>query len=210
MEQLKEMVIKGKTKETAGKVKELLDSGTNPESIMKDAMIPAMDVVGDMFAKGEYYVPEMLMAAKAMNLGLDVLKPVLAECDIEPLGTVVIGTVKGDLHDIGKNLAIMALEGAGFDVIDLGTDVPPEKFIESIKEHSPAVLGLSALLSTTMRSMKETLEAIDKAGVRDKVKIMLGGAPVTQKFTDEIGADFYAPDSTSGRNYAREAVSGEA
>ena len=210
MEQLKEMIIKGKTKETAGKVKELLDSGTDPEAIMRESMIPAMDDVGDMFAKGEYYVPEMLMAAKAMNLGLDVLKPILAECDIEPLGKVVIGTVKGDLHDIGKNLAVMALEGAGFEVVDLGTDVSPDKFIESIKEHNPSIIGLSALLSTTMRSMKDTVDAIDKAGMRDKVKIMIGGAPVTQKFTDEIGADFYAPDSTSGRNFARQAVSGEA
>ncbi len=210
MEQLKEMVIKGKTKETAGKVKELLDKDTDPEAIMKEAMIPAMDEVGDLFAKGDYYVPEMLMAAKAMNLGLEVLKPILAQCDIEPLGTVVIGTVKGDLHDIGKNLAAIALEGAGFEVVDLGTDVSPEKFIDAIKEHEPKVLGFSALLSTTMRSMKDTVEAIDKAGIRDRVKIMIGGAPVTQKFADEIGVDFYASDSTSGRNFAREVVSGEA
>lgn len=210
MEKLKEMVIKGKTKNIADHTKSLLDGGCKPEALMKEGLIPAMDEVGDMFAKGEYFVPEMLMAAKAMKLALKILQPHLADAEIEPLGKVVVGTVKGDLHDIGKNLASIALEGAGFEVIDLGTDISPEQFVNIIKEHKPKLIGLSALLSTTMRSMKDTVEAIEKEGLRDQVKIMIGGAPVTQKFADEIGADFYAPDSTAGRNYARDVISGEA
>lgn len=210
MEQLKKIVIEGKTREVADYVKGLLEKGEAPETIMKEAMIPAMDVVGDLFSEGEYFVPEMLMSAKAMKLGMNIIKPILANQDIQPMGKIAMGTVKGDLHDIGKNLALMALEGAGFEVIDLGTDISPEKFVEVIKEHKPEIIGMSSLISTTMRSMKDTIDAIKSAGLRDNVKIMIGGAPVTQKFADEIGADFYAPDSTAGRNYARDAVSGEA
>lgn len=210
MEELKQMIIKGKTKDIADHTKSLLDGGAKPEALMKEGLIPAMDKVGDMFANGEYFVPEMLMAAKAMKLALEILQPHLTDAAIEPLGKVVVGTVKGDLHDIGKNLASIALEGAGFEVIDLGTDISPEQFVNIIKEHKPKLIGMSALLSTTMRSMKDTVEAIEKEGLRDQVKIMIGGAPVTQKFADEIGADFYAPDSTAGRNYARDVISGEA
>ena len=150
----------------------------------------------------------MLIAARAMQKGLEVLKPRLVEDGIEPIGNVLVGTVKGDLHDIGKNLLIMSLEGAGFEVIDLGTNVPPEKFVSAIKEHRPGVLGLSALLTTTMPAMKDTIEAIERAGLRTNVKIMIGGAPVTQEFCDEIGADFYGADSPSGSNYARSVVTG--
>jgi len=210
MKELKELVKKGKAPETAEMVKKLIDEGKEPEAIMKQGLIPAMDEVGDLFQKGEYFVPEMLVAARAMQKGLEVLKPRLVESGIEPIGRVVLGTVKGDLHDIGKNLVAMALEGAGFEVIDLGTDVPPEKFVEAIKKHEPQVIGMSALLTTTMMAMKDTVEAMKKAGVRDQVKIMIGGAPVRQEFADEIGADYYGPDSTAGRNFARDVVTGEA
>jgi len=210
MEHLKEFVKTGKAKETAERVQTLLDGGTEPESIMKEGLIPAMDEVGDLFQQGEYFVPEMLVAARAMQQGLEVLKPKLVDSGIEPIGKVLVGTVKGDLHDIGKNLVVMALEGAGFDVIDLGTDVPPEKFVEAIKEHSPKVVGLSALLTTTMLAMKDTVNAISDAGLRDQIKIMIGGAPIRQEFCDEIGADYYGPDSTSGRTFARDVVTGEA
>jgi len=210
MEQLREFVKTGKAKEAAERVQTLLDGGTEPDSIMKEALIPAMDEVGDLFQKGEYFVPEMLVAARAMQKGLEVLKPRLVDSGIEPIGVVLVGTVKGDLHDIGKNLVIMSLEGAGFDVIDLGTDVPPEKFVEAIKKHNPKVVGLSALLTTTMLAMKDTVNAISDAGLRAQIKIMIGGAPIRQEFCDEIGADFYGPDSTSGRNFARDVVTGEA
>ncbi len=210
MEDLKELVKSGNAQGAADKVQEMIDNGENPEAIMKQGLIPAMDEVGDLFQKGEFFVPEMLVAARAMQQGLNVIKPKLVDAGIEPIGRVVIGTVKGDLHDIGKNLVIMALEGAGFEVVDLGTDVPPEKFVESIKENNPQVVALSALLTTTMTAMKDTIEAIKDAGVRDQVKIMIGGAPLRQEFADEIGADFFGPDSTAGRNYARDVASGEA
>ncbi|MFO8057787.1 MAG: corrinoid protein [bacterium] len=210
MEDLKELVKSGDAGGTANKVQEMIDNGENPEAIMKQGLIPAMDEVGDLFQKGEFFVPEMLVAARAMQQGLNVIKPKLVDAGIEPIGRVVMGTVKGDLHDIGKNLVIMALEGAGFEVVDLGTDVPPEKFVESIKENKPQVVGLSALLTTTMTAMRDTIQAIKDAGLRDQVKIMIGGAPVRQEFADEIGADFFGPDSTAGRNFARDAASGEA
>lgn len=210
MKVLKEMIMNGKAKETVEQVKKLLEGGSDPGALLRDAMIPAMDEVGDLFQKGEYFVPEMLVAARAMQHGLEVLKPRLVDSGIEPLGKVVIGTVKGDLHDIGKNLAVMALEGAGFEIVDLGTDVSPERFVEAIKEHKPQVVGLSALLTTTMLAMKDSIQAIEQAGLRDQVKIMIGGAPIRQEFADEVGADFYAPDSTAGRNYARDVVTGEA
>jgi len=210
MDKLKEFIMKGKAPDTVARVKELLAGGANPEALMKDAMIPAMDEVGDLFQKGEYFVPEMLVAARAMQQGLDILRPVLTESGVQPMGKVLLGTVKGDLHDIGKNLVVMAIEGAGFEVIDLGTDVPPDKFVEAIKQHKPQVVGLSALLTTTMLAMKDTIQAIKDAGLRDQVKIMIGGAPIRQEFADEVGADFYGPDSTAGRNFARDVVSGEA
>ncbi len=210
MEKLKELVKAGKANETKEQVKQMLDKGEGPEAIMKEGLIPAMDEVGDLFQRGEYFVPEMLVAARAMQQGLEVLKPMLVESGIEPIGKAVLGTVKGDLHDIGKNLVTMALEGAGFEVVDLGTDVPPDKFVEAIKEHKPQVIGMSALLTTTMMAMKDTIKAINDAGLRDQVKIMIGGAPIRQEFADEIGADFYGPDSTAGRNFARDVASSEA
>ncbi len=206
MKTLRELVKTGKAQDAAERVKVLLEQGHKPGDILKESLISALDEVGDLFQKGEYFVPEMLVAARAMQKGLDVLKPKLVEAGIEPIGKVVVGTVKGDLHDI----VIMALEGAGLEVIDLGTDVPPTGFVQAIKEHKPQVVGLSALLTTTMLAMKDTIEAIRNAGLRDKAKLMVGGAPIRQEFADEIGADYYGPDSTSGRNYARNVVAGQA
>jgi 5-methyltetrahydrofolate--homocysteine methyltransferase len=210
MEQLKKMIMTGKAKDAAERVQKLLDEGADPEKLLKEAMIPAMDEVGDLFQKGEYFVPEMLVAARAMQHGLAVLKPRLVQSGVKPMGKILIGTVKGDLHDIGKNLVIMTMEGAGFEVIDLGTDVAPAKFVDAIKQHNPQLVGMSALLTTTMLAMKDTIAAIKAAGLRDKVKIMIGGAPIRQEYCDEIGADFYGPDPTAGRNYARDVVTGEA
>lgn len=204
MEQLREFVKTGKAEETVERVKILLQEGQSPEVIMSEALIPAMDLVGDLFQKGEYFIPEMLVAARATQQGVEVLKPMMVGNGIDPIGKVVIGTVKGDLHDIGKNLVIMALEGAGFEVIDLGINVAPDTFVDAIKENQPIVVGLSALLTTTMTAMKDTVDAIKAAGL--DVKIMIGGAPVRQAFADEIGVDFYGFDSTSGRNYAREVI----
>ena len=204
MDKLMEFVKTGNTKETPERVKHLLEQGIAPEKIMNEALIPAMDVVGDLFQKGDYFLPEMLIAGRAMTKGLEILKPILVETGVESAGRVVVGTVKGDLHDIGKNILIMVLEGAGFEVMDLGIDVPPERFVEAVKEHKPIVLGLSALLSTTMGAMKATVEAVRASGSGGRVKIMVGGAPVTQKFSDEIGADFYGADSTAGRDFAKQ------
>lgn len=203
MEELKKLVMDGDDEGTAERVRLLLDEGQVPKTIMEEALIPAMDVVGDLFQKGEYYLPEMLIAARAMKSGLSVLRPLLVDSGVKTVGKAVMGTVKGDMHDIGKNLVVMALEGAGFEVIDLGTDVPPATFIESIREHEPRAIGLSALLTSTMEFMGRTVDAITEAGLRNNVKIMIGGAPVTQSFCDEIGADFYGADSTAARNFAR-------
>ena len=203
MEKLKELVMKGAAAEAAEQVKELLDQGANPEAIMKEALVSAMDEVGDLFQKGDYYVPEMLVAARAMKGCLEILKPSLSQGNIKPLGKVVIGTVSGDFHDIGKNLVIMVLEGVGFEVIDLGMDVSPQKFVDAVKENNPIAVGLSALLTTTMLNMREVIEAINEAKLRQEVKIMIGGAPVTQEFADEINADFYGPDAIAARNYVR-------
>jgi 5-methyltetrahydrofolate--homocysteine methyltransferase len=203
MEQLKTIVMEGNVKGCETRVQELLAQGESAETIMQKALIPAMDVVGVLFQNGEYYLPEMLMAARAMQQGLKLLKPLLAKGNATSAGKAVIGTVKGDLHDIGKNLVGISLEGAGFEVIDLGADVSTEKFIDSVRMHQPKVLGLSALLTTTMPGMREVIEAIRSAGLGQGVKIMIGGAPVTQTFATEIGADFYGPDSTSAKDYAR-------
>ncbi|MEW6374692.1 MAG: corrinoid protein, partial [Thermodesulfobacteriota bacterium] len=167
------------------------------ETILKDGLIQAMDRVGVRFKNGEIYIPEVLIAARAMHAGMAVLKPILSKSTTAMAGKVIIGTVKGDLHDIGKNLVIMMLEGGGFEVVDLGIDVSAQKFIEAIKEHKPQVVGMSALLTTTMREMKNTIQAIEWAGLRNQVKTIVGGAPVTEKFAKEIGANGYAPDAAS-------------
>jgi len=203
MDQLREMIRTGMIDETVEKVKNLINKGFGAEAIMKQAMIPAMDEVGGLFQKGEYYLPEMLVAGEAMKQGLAVLRPLLVSSGAESQGRVVLGTVQGDLHDIGKNIVAMTIEGAGFEVIDLGHDIPPEKFVLAIIEHKPIALGLSTLLTTTMGAMGDTIEAINMAGLRDTVCIMIGGAAIQQDFADKIGADFYGPDSVSAMSYVR-------
>ena len=194
----------------APKVKELvqaaIDEGIEASDIVNNALIVGMGEIGVLFKNNEVYVPEVLIAARAMKAGLAILKPLLAEKDIKPIGKVAVGTVRGDLHDIGKNLVGMMLEGAGFQVIDLGIDVSPEKFLEAVKNHEADCIAISALLTTTMPGMKDTIEAIKAAGLRDQVKIMVGGAPVTQSFADEIGADGYAPDAASAADLALELI----
>jgi 5-methyltetrahydrofolate--homocysteine methyltransferase len=194
----------------APKVKELvqaaLNEGVEPGDIVNNALIVGMGEIGVLFKNNEVYVPEVLIAARAMQAGLTILKPLLAEKDVKPVGKVILGTVKGDLHDIGKNLVGMMLEGAGFEVIDLGIDVAPEKFLEAVKTKDANIVAMSALLTTTMPGMKDTIEAIKAAGLRDQIKIMIGGAPVTQSFANEIDADGYAPDAASAADLAKELI----
>jgi len=187
-------------------VRTSLDAGLEPGKILAEGMIAAMKEVGRLFEEGEYYVPEMLISARAMQAGLTMLKPHLVKDGVKSAGRVAIGTVKGDLHDIGKNLVGLMLEGAGFEVKDLGTDVPPEKFIEAISEGGAEIIALSALLTTTMPNMKTTIEAIQQAGLRDKVKIIIGGAPVTQDYANQIGADGYSADASRAVSLAQRLV----
>lgn len=184
-------------------VNEALAAGRAAQEILNDELIAGMDLVGEKMGSGEMFIPEVLMSARAMGVAVEVLKPHLAEGESSSAGTIVIGTVKGDLHDIGKNLVVMMLESAGFEVFDLGVDVEPEIFIEAIKKNQPEILGLSALLTTTMPMLKKTVEAIDASGVRENLKILIGGAPVNQAFADEIGADGYAPDAGSASKMAK-------
>jgi 5-methyltetrahydrofolate--homocysteine methyltransferase len=174
-----------------------LDEGMKPGEVLNGGLLTGIEQVGADFRKDELYVPEVLVAARAMHAGMDILRPLLTESDIPSPGKIIIGTVKGDLHDIGKNLVGMMLEGGGFDVTDLGIDVPPGKFIEAVKTEKPDIIGMSALLTTTMPSMKDTIDALIEAGLREKVKVMVGGAPITRAFADEIAADGYAPDAAS-------------
>jgi 5-methyltetrahydrofolate--homocysteine methyltransferase len=203
---LKELVKTGDDKGTEAMVIKLLEEGKAAEVILNEALIPALDEVGELYQKGEYFLPEMLIASRAAQRGIDILRPKLKEKGIKATGKAVMGTVEGDMHDLGKNLVVMTLEGAGFEVIDVGADASPDKFVKAIREHKPQVVGLSALLSTTMPSMKETIDTIKKAGLRADVKIIVGGAPVTQKFADEIGADFYGTDAVAGKDFARSVV----
>lgn len=177
-------------------VQKAIDAKYGPGVILNDAMVASMAEVGKRFEEGEYYVPEMLIAARAMKEGLAILKPLLREAKVQSAGKVAAGTVRGDLHDIGKNLVCMMLEGAGFEILDLGTDVAPEKFVESVKESHVDFIAMSALLTTTMPNMQQTIDALKAAGVRDQVKIMIGGAPVTENYARQIGADGYAPDAS--------------
>lgn len=191
------MLSQGKMEETKKLTQEALDAGEPVEAILKNGLITAMERIGVRFRNGEVYIPEVLIAARAMHAGMAILKPILSKSTGLMTGKVAIGTVKGDLHDIGKNLVIMMLEGGGFEVVDLGIDVPADKFIEAVHTHQPQVIGLSALLTTTIMEMKNVIQAVDKAGLRNKVKIVIGGAPVTEKFSNEINADGYAPDAAS-------------
>jgi 5-methyltetrahydrofolate--homocysteine methyltransferase len=196
-------VTEGKTAEVESGVQAALDSGISAEDILNKALIAAMDDVGQRFEAGDFFVPEMLIAARAMQAGLNLLKPQLAESGIEAAGTVAIGTVQGDLHDIGKNLVGMMLEGAGFEVMDLGTDVDPGKFAEAVR-NGANVVGMSALLTTTMGSMADVIEAVEDINMRDEVKIIIGGAPVTPEYAEQIGADGFAADASSAVKKVRE------
>jgi len=203
LETIYEAVLKGDAKTAAAETQAALDAGTSAPDILHQACIPAMTEVGRLFEIGEKFVPEMLIAARAMQQSLVILKPLLVEADVKTVGKVVIGTVAGDLHDIGKNLVAMMLEGAGFEIIDLGTDVAPEKFVAAVQDHEPDLVGMSALLTTTMVSIGKTIEALTEAGLREKVKVMVGGAPITQDFADKVGADGFAPDAGSASRMAK-------
>ena len=198
-------VIDGQAPETEAGVKAALEAGISAHAILNQSLIAAMDEVGRRFENGDFFVPEMLIAARAMQAGLKLLKPRLVEADVKSTGKVAIGTVKGDLHDIGKNLVAMMLEGTGFEVRDLGVDVPPETFVKAAQDGAQ-VIGMSALLTTTMGRMEETIEALRAAGLREKVKVLIGGAPVTQDFATRIGADAFAPDASSAARIARQLV----
>ncbi|GAI71391.1 unnamed protein product, partial [marine sediment metagenome] len=198
-----EALQRGDAEKVAELVKQALEENLLPKDILENGLIKGMEIIGVKFKKNEVYVPEVLIAARAMHAGMDVLKPKLIETGVKNIGTVAIGTVKGDLHDIGKNLVKMMLEGAGFEVIDLGIDVSVDKFVEAVKVHQPNIVGMSALLTTTMVNMPEVIKALKAADLRDKVKIMIGGAPITQNYADQIGADGYSPDAASAVDNAK-------
>jgi len=183
-----------------------LAQGMDPETLLYDALIPSLEEVGARFERGDFFVPEMLIAARAMQGALDILRPLLAETGAKPIGTVVMGTVKGDVHDIGKNLVNIMLEGAGFTVWDLGVNVAPERFVEQVEEHKPDIVGFSAFLTTTMPMFKANINALEKAGLRDNVIVMVGGAPVTQEYADVVGADGYAADASTAVRLAKELI----
>jgi len=195
LREIKEAIITGNQSEVVVLTKKALEERIDPEEIIHNGYIAAMSVVGKQFSKGEIYIPEMLIAARSMKTGLEHLKPLLVGGSFKTIAKVVLGTVKGDIHDIGKNLVSMMLEGSGIKVIDLGIDVAPEEFVEAVNVHQPQFVGMSALLTTTMVSMEETITALKKAGVREKIKILIGGAPVNQKFAEEIEADGFAENA---------------
>jgi len=206
LQALADAVIGGKRDDVAQITQAAVDEGVSAEQIINEGLIAGMSVVGTKFKNNEFYVHEVLIAARAMHAGMDIIKPLLAESGVEPRGVVAIGTVKGDLHDIGKNLVAMMLEGGGYEVIDLEVDVSAEKFVEVVQDKGAQAIALSALLTTTMPAMKDTIDALSEAGVRDQVKVMIGGAPVTQNYADEIGADGYAADAASAVDKANELI----
>ena len=201
---LAEAVIKGDQNTAVEMTKAALDEGTAAKSVLDEGLIAGMDVVGARFKKNEIYIPEVLIAARAMKMAMQILEPELVKAGVEPVGTLLIGTVQGDLHDIGKNLVAMMLKGAGFEVVDLGVDVGPDKFVEQVKSSNAQLVGMSALLTTTMPGMEKTIKALKDAGV--SAKVMIGGAPVTQDFADKIGADAFAPDAASAVDIAKSLV----
>ncbi len=204
LKQIADNLIKGKAPEVKQLVQRAIDEGEDVQKVLNEGLVAGMNVVGAKFKANEFYVPEVLIAARAMKAGMKILRPILAEKNIKGVGTVVLGTARGDLHDIGKNLVAMMLEGAGFEIIDLGVDVSPEKFIETAKEKKADLVGISALLTTTMPSMKDVIKVMGNSGFKDKVKVFIGGAPVTQSYADEIGADGYAPDAASAVDEAKQ------
>ncbi len=202
--QMSESVIKGALDDMVDLTEDALDDGLTPQDILDNGLMPGMDYVGVEFKAGRMFVPEVLRSARAMQNSMDILRPLLVETGAKMAGSIVIGTVKGDLHDIGKNLVGMMCEGAGFDVYDIGKNIDPDGFVQAVKEYEPNILGMSALLTTTMRSMQHTIAALEEAGVRDQVKVMIGGAPVTKDYADSIGADGYASNAASAVELAKQ------
>ncbi len=205
LKKLYEAVLDGQRDAAKENVESALGEGLDPADVL-DTMVSAMGEVGRLFEEGEYFVPEMLISARAMQTGMEILKPSLVEADIKPAGKIIAGTVKGDLHDIGKNLVCMMLEGAGFEVVDLGTDVSPDAFVAAVNEHQPDFIAMSALLTTTMPSMQSTIEALQSAGIRDKVKVLIGGAPINDSYAEKIGADGYAQDASRAVKLAKSLI----
>jgi 5-methyltetrahydrofolate--homocysteine methyltransferase len=206
LEQLATLVLEGDSDESPNLVQKALDEGLSAKEILEDGLIVGMNEVGVRFKRGDMFVPEVLMSAETMHTGLEVLRPILAENKVQMMGKVMLGTVKGDLHDIGKNLVGMMCEGAGFEVINLGFNVDPEVFVEAIKEHKPDIVGMSALLTTTMRAMGYTIKALEEAGLRDSVKVIVGGAPVDQAFSERIGADGYGANAPGAADLCKQLV----
>jgi len=195
LEEIKEAVINGHTSKVQDLTRAALDDGETPQTVLNKGLVPAMSIVGEKFQKGEFYISEMMISARAMYGGLNIVKPLLLNQKVESKGKAIVGSVKGDLHDIGKNLVCMMLEGGGYEVVDLGVNISPEQFVDAVKEHKPDFVMMSALLTTTMAFMGKTIKALSENGLREQVKIAVGGAPVTQKFADSIGADFFASDA---------------
>jgi 5-methyltetrahydrofolate--homocysteine methyltransferase len=206
VQEISEFLQKGRAKNVKALVQQALDEGVDAKVILNEGLLDGMMIIGGKFKRNEVFVPEVLVAARAMNAGMAILEPVLVEIGNEPVGKAVVGTVKGDLHDIGKNLVAMMLKGAGFEVIDLGVDVEPESFIAKAEEVGADMIGMSALLTTTMQNMKETIDLLKDKGLRDKYIVMVGGAPINESFAEEIGADFYTADAASAAEVAKAAV----
>jgi|AntAceMinimDraft_17_1070374.scaffolds.fasta_scaffold06000_2 corrinoid protein of di/trimethylamine methyltransferase len=202
LDELKAVVIDMEVEKAVELTQKALDEDKKAEEILNQALVPAMDIVGDQYDRGDKFVPEMLLAANAMKSAMVLLRPLLVESGVKMKGKIVIGTVEGDLHDIGQNLVSMMLEGAGFEVVNLGSETPSDEFVQAVKEHSPDIVGMSAMLTTTMLHMPEVIDALKEAGLRDKVKMMIGGAPLTQDYADEIGADGYSPDASTATKLA--------
>ncbi len=210
LKQLHDAVVGGDAKTAQAITQQALAEGIDPLRLVNEYMVPAMDEVGRRFECNEYFVPELLISARAMKAALDLIRPLLIARGEKPVGRVAIGTVKGDLHDIGKNLVASLLEGGGFEVIDLGVNVSPERFIETVRERNANIVAMSALLTTTMPSMKTTIDALKQAGIREQVKVLIGGAPITQKYADEIGADGYSENAVGAVALAKKAVAATA
>lgn len=203
---LAQIVINGDYVGAKSFTQKMIDNGAEPLEIINQGLMAGMNVVGVRFKAGDMYVPEVMMSARAMSTGIELVKPLIADKDMPTAGKVLIGTVKGDLHDIGKKLVVMMLESAGFEIIDLGVDIDAATFVKAVREHNPQVIGMSALLTTTMMSMKDTIDALKKEGLRDSVKIVIGGAPITQGFAEQIGADGYAPDAAAATELCRRLI----
>ena len=206
LEEISEFLQKGKRKNVKALIEQALEEGIDPKIILKEGLMSGMSIIGGKFKREEVFVPDVMMAARAMNVGLSILEPKLVEAGNEPIGRVVIGTVQGDLHDIGKNLTAMLLKGAGFEIYDMGVDVSAEAFLEKAEEVNADIIGLSALLSTTMSQMKEVIDLLKEKNLRDKYIVMIGGAPITNEFAEEIGVDYYTPDAASAAEVAKKAV----